>query len=134
MTPDVLFYDGACGLCHLSVRLLLGLDRNGALRFAPLGGETFRALVGDAELRTLPDSLVLRTTDGRLLVRSAAVLESLRRAGGFARGLAAIAGAVPSGLADRLYDLVARRRRRWFAATPSACPVVGGSHRSRLLP
>ena len=45
----------------------------------------------------LPDSLVLRTTDGRLLVRSAAVLESLRLAGGLARGLAAIAGLCPPG-------------------------------------
>jgi predicted DCC family thiol-disulfide oxidoreductase YuxK len=90
--------------------------------------------VDDAERRTLPDSLVLRTADGRLLVRSAAVLECLRRAGGFARGLAAIAGLVRPELADRLYDFVARRRRRWFAAPPSACPTVRNVRRSRLLP
>jgi predicted DCC family thiol-disulfide oxidoreductase YuxK len=90
--------------------------------------------VGDAPHRTLPDSLVLRTADGRLLVRSAAVLESLRRAGGIARRLAAIAGLVPPELADRLYDVVARRRGRWFAAPSSACPVVGRADRSRLLP
>jgi len=90
--------------------------------------------VGDEDRGTLPDSLVLRTADGRLLVRSAAVLESLRRAGGFARGLAAIAGTVPPGLADRLYDFVARVRGRWFAAPPSTCPVVGSARRSRLLP
>jgi predicted DCC family thiol-disulfide oxidoreductase YuxK len=104
------------------------------LRFAPLGGESFLALVSEGERAGLPDSLVLRTTDGRLLVRSAAVLESLRRAGGLARGLAAIAGAAPPGLADRLYDLVARARGRWFAPPPSACPVVDGAYRSRLLP
>ena len=90
--------------------------------------------MGDDARRTLPDSLVLRTADGRLLVRSAAVLESLRRASGFARGLAAIAGLVPPELADRLYDFVARRRGRWFAAPPSTCPVVGSAGRSRLLP
>jgi predicted DCC family thiol-disulfide oxidoreductase YuxK len=90
--------------------------------------------VGDAPRRTLPDSLVLRTADGRLLVKSAAVLESLRRARGVARGLAAIAGLVPSGLADRLYDVVARRRGRWFAEPSSTCPVVGRADRSRLLP
>jgi predicted DCC family thiol-disulfide oxidoreductase YuxK len=89
--------------------------------------------VGDEDRRTLPDSLVLRTADGCLRVRSAAVLESLRRAGGFARGLAAIAGLVPPGLADRLYDFVARWRGRWFAVPPSSCPVVGRADRSRLL-
>jgi predicted DCC family thiol-disulfide oxidoreductase YuxK len=115
------------------VRLLLRLDRAGRLRFAPLGGETFRALLGEGARSQLPDSLLLRTADGRLLVRSAAVLESLRRTGGLARGLAAIAGTVPPGLADRLYDFVARVRGRFFAAPTSTCPVVGRADR-RLLP
>ena len=82
----------------------------------------------------MPDSLVLRTAEGRLLVKSAAVVESLRRAGGFARGMAALAGTVPPGLADRLYDTVARSRRRWFAARPSTCPVASRAHRLRLWP
>jgi predicted DCC family thiol-disulfide oxidoreductase YuxK len=90
--------------------------------------------VGDKDRRTLPDSLVLRTADGRLLLRSAAVLESLRRASGFARGLAAIAGLVPPELADRFYDFVAHRRGGWFAEPSSTCPVVGRADRSRLLP
>jgi predicted DCC family thiol-disulfide oxidoreductase YuxK len=90
--------------------------------------------VGEADRSALPDSLVLRTADDRLLVRSAAILESLRQVGGVGRGLAAIAGTVPAGLADRLYDLVARARSRWFAAPPSTCPVVGRAHRSRFLP
>ncbi|HVO09767.1 MAG TPA: DCC1-like thiol-disulfide oxidoreductase family protein, partial [Vicinamibacteria bacterium] len=51
----VLFYDGGCGLCHLSVRLLLRLDRRGRLRFAPLGGEHFTAVLGRA-VPQLPDS------------------------------------------------------------------------------
>jgi predicted DCC family thiol-disulfide oxidoreductase YuxK len=90
--------------------------------------------VSEGDRLALPDSLVLRTADGRLLVRSAAVLESLRRVGGVWRGLAAIGGTVPPGLADRLYDILARVRRRWFAAPPSTCPVVSRAHRPRLLP
>jgi predicted DCC family thiol-disulfide oxidoreductase YuxK len=130
----VLFYDGACGLCHRSVRLLLALDRAGALRFAPLGGETFRRLVAAGERGALPDSLVLRTATGTLLVRSAAVRESLRRAGGVGPALAAAAGLLPARLADRLYDRVARARRRLFRAPEAACPVVPASVRGRFLP
>jgi predicted DCC family thiol-disulfide oxidoreductase YuxK len=133
-TRAVLFYDGGCGLCHLSVRALLALDRRATLAFAPLGGETFRALVPEAGRAALPDSLVLRTPDGRLLVRSAAVLESLRVAGGPARGLAAAARVVPLPLADRLYDLVARARRRLFRPTAGDCPVVPPRLRARFLP
>jgi hypothetical protein len=37
--PDpVLLFDGECGLCQRLVRVLLGLDRRGRLRFAPLQG------------------------------------------------------------------------------------------------
>ena len=121
-------------MCHLSVRLLLALDRRGALRFAPLGGETFRDLVPEADRQALPDSLVLRRTDGRLLVRSAAVLESLRQVGGVGRGLAAVASAVPAPLGDVVYDLVARSRRRLFRKPGGACPVVPAVRRARLLP
>jgi predicted DCC family thiol-disulfide oxidoreductase YuxK len=131
---DVLFYDGGCGLCHLSVRLLLAVDREGALRFAPLGGETFRALVPEGEREALPDSLVLRTARGRLLLRSAAVVEGLRRTGGLGRVLAAAAGVVPAALADGLYDRVASARRRFFRVPDTACPVVPAARRERFLP
>lgn len=131
---DVLFYDGGCGLCHLSVRLLLKIDRDGVLRFAPLGGETFRELVPEGVRAALPDSLVLRTAEGRLLLRSAALIESLRRVGHPWRALAAVAGVVPTGLADGLYDRVAGTRRRLFRAPDGACPRVAPGLRSRLLP
>ena len=129
----VLFYDGGCGLCHLSVRSLLAMDRTGALRFAPLGGPTFRARVPAAARAALPDSLVLSTGDGRLRVRSAAVLESLRLLGGFGRVLAGIARAVPAPLADRLYAGVARARSRLFPPPEDVCPRVPRALRERFL-
>ena len=72
--PELLFYDGGCGLCHRAVRFVLWADPEGrAFRFAPLGGDTFQALVSAGERERLPDSLVVRTTeDGRLLTRSTA--------------------------------------------------------------
>ena len=130
----LLFYDGGCGLCHLSVRFLLALDRKGALRFAPLGGKTFRELVPEAGRAALPDSLVLRTADGRLLVRSAAVLGSLRLLGGCGKALAGIARVVPTPLADRLYAAVARVRSRLLAPPRDACPPVAPGQRERFLP
>ncbi len=88
---------------------------------------------GDARA-TLPDSLVLRTAEGRLLVRSQAVVESLRRAGGVGRGLAAVARLLPTALADRVYDQVARARRLVFRVPRDACPVVDPARRARILP
>lgn len=130
----VLFYDGACGLCHRAVRALLRLDRGARLRFAPLGGETFRALVPVAERVRLPDSLALVVPGRAPAARSAAVLEALRIVGGPWPAIAVLGALVPRTLADRLYDAVARSRRRLFAVPHDACPVAPGPDRARFLP
>jgi predicted DCC family thiol-disulfide oxidoreductase YuxK len=90
--------------------------------------------VPESERAALPDSLVLHTADGRLLERSAAVVEGLRLAGGACRVPAAILRFVPARLADGVYDLVALVRHRLFRKPGSACPVVPAALRARLLP
>src|SRR5262245_56678683 len=123
--PERLYYDGECGLCHRWVRFAVARDRGrGLFRFAPLQGATFAADVSEAERRALPDSLAVRTSDGRLLVRSAAVRHVLRRTGGTWGALGAVLGVVPTGLADWSYDQVARVRKRWFAKPAQLCPLV----------
>jgi len=130
----LLFYDGGCGICHLWVRFVLWADPQGSTRFAPLGGETFVGRVAEGERQGLPDSLVLVTPDGRLLTRSAAVVQLLREMGGFWRGLAAVGAVVPRGLADALYDAFARRRH-WIAPRPEGvCPIVPEPVRKRFDP
>jgi predicted DCC family thiol-disulfide oxidoreductase YuxK len=133
-TKARLFYDGSCGLCHLSVRLAVRADRTGAVRFAPLEGPTFRRLVPETERSCLPDSLVLRTEDGVLLTRSAAVVALLRRLGSPWAWLAAVVAAVPTPLADGLYDAVARVRLRLFPRPLEPCPRVSPEWRDRFDP
>ena len=133
--PEILFYDGGCGLCHRAVRFVLAFDREGrAFRFAPLGGATFRAQVPEAERASLPDSLVLRTAEGETLTRSAAVLHILRRLGGFFRLVAILGGIVPRFLGDALYDFVARVRSKLFARPDDVCPTVPKELRARFEP
>ena len=129
-----LFYDGGCGLCHRSVRFVLRADRDGrAFRFAPLGGETFRAQVRAAG-GGLPDSLVVRTADGRLLTRFRGVLHVLERLGGFWRALGALASLPPPAWGDAAYDAVARVRHRLFEKPPETCPVSPPELRKRFDP
>ncbi len=132
--PEVLFYDGGCGLCHRTVRLVLAADRAERFRFAPLQGTTFRQLVPESSRAGLPDSIVLLTSQGQLLVRSGAVLHILRRLGGGWRVLAAVSSLVPRPVRDALYDFIARIRFRLFARPADFCPVVPKDLRSRFLP
>lgn len=131
--PERVFYDGSCGLCHHSVRFVLSEDRSTEpLAFAPLGGECFARVFPDAETLGLPDSVLVRTADGRTLVRSRAVRHIGARLGGLWRALAVLGGFVPVPLLDIGYSAVARTRRRLFAAPKDACPLLPPDLRGRF--
>lgn len=130
---DVVFYDGACGLCHAVVRFAVHRDRAGALRYAPIGGATWQATFRDASSAPPRDTVSVRTARGDVLVRSAAVARILERLGGGWRRLGRILRALPRPLRDLGYRCVAALRRRVFARPASACPLVPESLRSRFL-
>ncbi len=123
-TEDI-FYDGGCGLCHWAVRLVMAEDISGGkFRFAPLRGKAFHLLVPAAVRAGLPDSMVVLTSDGRILVRSAAVIRILSRLGGAWTCLAAILALVPCLVGDLAYTIIARNRVRLFGSRTGICPVV----------
>ena len=63
---EVIFYDGHCGFCHRAVRWVLKRDPAGTrFRFAPLQGPTFLKRVPAFYRATLPDTIVLQTSDGQ---------------------------------------------------------------------
>jgi len=128
----VVFYDGHCGLCHGFVRFLLAEDRGGALEFSPLQGELFAAVVPEARRAGLPDSVVVRSADGRLLLRAEAVRQVLSRIGGLWRLGGMLLGLLPVRFSDKCYDAVARVRRKLFRRPADACPLVPPELRMRF--
>ena len=72
----IIFFDGYCGLCSRSIRLLSLIDSREQLLFAPLQGETSaRHQLSEHASLTSGSVVVLRESDGRLLLQSEAVLE-----------------------------------------------------------
>ena len=117
------------------MKFVLRHDRGGrALRFAPLQGETFLARVAAERRAGLPDSVVVLTRDGELLVRSAAFLHIFRRLGGGWGVLADVLGVIPRGLRDLVYDFIARIRYRVFGKREDLCPIVPAELRARFDP
>jgi predicted DCC family thiol-disulfide oxidoreductase YuxK len=130
---SMVFYDGACGLCHRTVRFAIARDRDGSrFRFAALGGKAFRRLVPESAQAGLPDSIVVLTPDGRLLTRSAAVVHILERIGGPWRLPGGLLGLLPRGIRDLGYDGIARIRHRLFSRPTDACPVTPPTLRTRF--
>src|SRR5512140_2976539 len=90
----VLLFDGECGLCHRVVRLLLRLDREARLRFAPLQGPSAQAFLRTHGLPAADfDSLVFvpdwaRRDSPEFKLRTAGAIAALRVCGGAGRVLA----------------------------------------------
>lgn len=131
--PEILFYDGHCALCHRAVKFVLKHDRSGsAFRFAPLQGETFQSRVPPETRADLPDSVVVLTADGGLLIRSNAFLHILRRLGGGWKFLAGVISVIPRPLRDAAYNIIARIRYRIFGTRDDLCPIVPADIRARF--
>jgi predicted DCC family thiol-disulfide oxidoreductase YuxK len=130
---EILFYDGHCGLCHRAVKFVVRHDKQAAFRFAPLKGSTFLEKVPPERRAGLPDSVVILTIDGDLLMRSDAFLHILRRLGGGWRCLASILAIVPRAARDAVYNLVARIRYRIFGRKDDVCPLMPPALRDRFL-
>jgi predicted DCC family thiol-disulfide oxidoreductase YuxK len=130
---EVLYYDGNCAMCHGFIRFLLAEERTGTLRFSPLQSDSFRNAVPEGERASLPDSLVLRTHDGKLLLRSDAVVHVMAAMGGLWSALASLLRLVPRPLRNLGYDAVGAVRYRIFGKAAEACPLMPPHLRTRMV-
>jgi predicted DCC family thiol-disulfide oxidoreductase YuxK len=131
----ILLYDGECGLCSRIVQVVLRADSAGTLRFASLQGELARELLArHVELNGVDSMAWVEASDQaateRVFIRSEGAIR-LGRYLGFPWRLVTLARLLPAGIRDRLYDWVARHRRRWFGPAPS-CPAYLSQYRDRF--
>ncbi|HET8772361.1 MAG TPA: DCC1-like thiol-disulfide oxidoreductase family protein [Thermoanaerobaculia bacterium] len=128
---DEVFYDGTCGLCHSGMRWLVAEDPTGtSFRYAPLFGDAFAAAFPNAT--DLPDSVIVKTAGGAVLVRSDAAVHLLGRLGGLWRIFGIVFGALPRRWRDAMYDFIASVRYRIFGRKKDACPLMPPDLRSRF--
>lgn len=132
--PEVVYYDGDCGLCHRTVRFLLAEDLHGdAFRYAALQSEHFAQHVSDSEREELGDSVIVRTSHGRLLQRSSAIVHLLLALGGLWRIIGSLIWCIPRPLRDLGYDAIAKVRKRVFPAPQGLCPLISPELGGRFL-
>jgi predicted DCC family thiol-disulfide oxidoreductase YuxK len=133
-SPETIYYDGHCGLCHRVVRFVLAEDRSGHFRFAPLQGPTFSQAVPGTVRAALPDSFVVIDDGGNLRTKSDAVSHILRRLGGLWRVFGLLLQALPRAVRDPAYTGVGRIRQRLFRRPGELCPLVPAALRLRFNP
>lgn len=129
---SIVLYDGTCGLCHRSVKWILGHERDHELFFAPLQGETAAALrAKHPAIPALVETVVLVDGDDVRLRTKALfyVARHLRAPWSVLYKLRWL----PAFLLDIGYQLVAKVRYRiWGRA--DLCELPSPAQRARFLP
>jgi predicted DCC family thiol-disulfide oxidoreductase YuxK len=125
-------YDGVCGFCNASVQWLLGRDKGGRLRYAPLQGPTAAAMRSRfPEIPTDIDTIVF-IEGGQVYMRSRAafrIASNLPVPWSWLRAF----GLLPVALTDLGYRLVASVRYRIWGRL-EACRIPAASERALFLP
>ena len=131
----VLLYDGDCGMCARIVQFLLRADRRGTLQFASLNSDFARDVLVRHPVAYGADSMVWvqRGPFGeRVLLRSEAAMRICAYLGGVWRLVEYAGRIIPERWQSKAYDMIARRRLRWFGR-PSSCPVLPPDQRQRMI-
>lgn len=123
---NIIIFDGVCGLCHSSIKLLIKLDKKNLFRYTSLQGEYVKNL----EINSSIDSLIYYRND-EVYYRSTALLKIVKDLGGV-WNLMQIFYIVPPFIRDAVYDLVAKYRYKIFGKVEE-CSVVSSEKKELFL-
>jgi len=128
---NVVIFDGVCNLCARSVRFILDHEADQTLRFTPLQSAAGSRLMRELGLDPDDARTFVLIADGKAYVKSDAAIRLSRyfRRAWKPLGLIKI---IPRWIRDRVYDVVARNRYRWFGRLDS-CMVPTPDLRTRFI-
>ena len=130
--PDhLLLFDGVCNLCNGLVRFIIRHDRRKWFSFAPLQSAAGQLVLHQHDLAISDFNTLVYFRKGVILTRSTAALNVARDLGG-AWTVAYAFILVPRFIRDAVYDLISRKRFKWFGKRDS-CMVPTPELRSRFL-
>ena len=126
----VLFFDGICNLCNVTVDFLISKDKKRVLRFSSLQGRTYKTLQFP-DLEPFSFDYVVLWEGERIFRRSDAILRSLIKIGGLWK-LSAVFLLVPRSVRDCVYSYIARHRYNWFGKAET-CRLPSPEEKERFL-
>jgi predicted DCC family thiol-disulfide oxidoreductase YuxK len=122
-------FDGVCVLCSGGASWLMRHDKRALVNFTPAQEALGQALYTHYGVEMNESYLLI--AEGRAFTASRGYLELCGTLGGWWHILR-VATAIPEGLRDRLYALIARNRYRWFGKA-DYCALLTTEQRNRLL-
>jgi predicted DCC family thiol-disulfide oxidoreductase YuxK len=109
----IVFFDGDCLLCKRSVNFLLKKDNKKRLKYASLHSDLADDVKRKYLLMVFPEDTIVFSDEARIYTKSTAVL----KIAGYLKlpyALFSVFLVIPQSWRDRIYDIVAFNRTRWF--------------------
>ncbi len=127
----IVLFDGVCNFCNGAVNFVIGHDKTGYFKFAPLQSEIGEELMARHRIDKHETDSVILVEDDKAYLHSSAALRIARKLDGiwsWAFGFIV----VPSPVRDFLYKLFARYRYKLFGRQ-EACMIPTPEIRARFL-
>lgn len=125
----IIFFDGPCNLCNYFVQRVIKHDKNKLYKFASLQSNTAQLYL---TYHDLSQDTVVYLENQQSFLKSTAVLKILENLGWHYKIFSLILKFIPTFLADKIYDLVAQNRSKFFTQQP-ICDLVETNDQSRFL-
>lgn len=129
LKDKVLFFDDACILCNKCIRLIHFLDVHKTLFFSPLQSPLGIEIQRKSNLKEL-DSTVIYHKNGKLYTQSSAIIHCLSDSYWLLKPVL-IFLIIPSYLRNKIYELIARNRKRIFKN--QTCSLPSESLRKQII-
>jgi predicted DCC family thiol-disulfide oxidoreductase YuxK len=108
----VILFDGVCNLCNGTVDFLMKRDRKKQFRFASLQSETGEFLRLQYQIPADSDSVILIKSE-TVYFKSEAAIEIAEMLP-FPWKITGFLRIIPHKFRDKIYDIIAKNRYRWF--------------------
>ena len=112
-SKDMILFDGYCVLCSGTARFIKKNDRRHRFHLVPIQGEEGSKVMASLKKSgSIPDTVIL-IRKGAIHIKSDAVLRIAARLR-FPWPLFSVFFIIPGFIRDAIYDLVAKKRKKWF--------------------
>jgi predicted DCC family thiol-disulfide oxidoreductase YuxK len=116
----IILFDGCCNLCSRSVQFIINHDSERLFKFVPLQSKPGESLIAKVGKNSDPLESMILIEGSRSLMKSDAIIRIFQQLPGKWAYLSHIS-IIPKPIRDKIYDLIARYRHKWFGQQTS-CP------------
>ncbi|MGB5322260.1 thiol-disulfide oxidoreductase DCC family protein [Lutimonas sp.] len=128
---SILLFDGICNLCNASVQFILKKDQKEQFLFASLQSDAAEKLLLQYKDKKIGMDSIVLIEDGKVYQKSTAVLKICQHLNWPWR-IFLVGAYIPKSWRDKLYDLIAKNRYRWFGKKDT-CTVMIPAYKNRFI-